>query len=332
MPELRKDYIIDRYVIIANERGKRPDEFKKDRNEAKNNLQNQEKTIEELNKEKKECYFCPGNENLTPLELDRFPNFEKWQIRLFPNKFAAVKQEGNPILKTDNHFFTFSDAFGYHEVLVETPDHEKTLADLSIEELKNVFIMLKKRFSDLSNKSNIKYVSIFKNSGEKAGCSIQHSHCQIIAYNIVPEIIKKKEFFSNQHNKCPYCYIIDIEKNSLRKCFENNNFLAFTPYASRFPFEIWILPKKHYSNLAEIRDNEFYDLSEIMKKIFIKLKELNADYNFYFQYSPNPELKDKMHFHIEICPRLSIQAGFELSTDTYINTISPEDAASFYRS
>ncbi|MEM3373647.1 MAG: galactose-1-phosphate uridylyltransferase [Candidatus Woesearchaeota archaeon] len=318
MHELRKDYLIDRFVIISNERGKRPHEFKID-----------EKIDDTTHKEI--CFFCPGNENLTPSTIHRYPDNNNWQIRVFSNKFPAVKNEGNPILKTDNHFFTYANAFGYHEVLVESNDHNKTLAELSIEQISNVFKILKLRFIELSNKPNVKYVSIFKNSGKNAGTSIKHTHCQIIAYNIIPEIIKTKEYFAKQHQKCPYCYIIDIEKNSYRRCYENNNFIAFTPYASRFPFEIWLMPKNHYSSIDEIEDNLFYDLAEILKKILLKLKELNADYNFYLQYSPNIDLKEKMHFHIEICPRLSIQAGFELSTNTFINTISPEDAALFYR-
>lgn len=338
MPELRKDYIIDRYVIISNERGKRPDEFKK-------NTQNEK---QDLVLDKK-CFFCPGNEHLTPETIYQYPkkilkkeknlinnlenndnqsiinNENNWQIRVFSNKFPAVKPQGNPIIKTDNHFFTFSDAYGHHEVIVETPFHNKLLWDLSAEELANIFRAMKLRYIDLRNDKNIKYISIFKNSGEKAGTSIKHSHCQIIAYNLIPEIIRTKEFFVKQHSHCPYCYVIDIEKNSLRKCFENKEFISFTPYASRFPFEIWILPKRHLLNLGEFSDNDFFYLADIFKKILLKLKELNTDYNFYFQYG------DNIHLHIEITPRLSIQAGFELSTNTFINTISPEDAALFYR-
>jgi UDPglucose--hexose-1-phosphate uridylyltransferase len=311
--ELRKDYVIDRYVIIATDRAKRPDEFKSNSiNEKKNEV----------------CYFCRGNEHLTPQEIYRYPeNVKEWDIRVFPNKFPAVKPEGNSNIKTDNHFFTYSDAYGYHEVIVETSNHEETLADLSEERIGKLFRIFKKRMMINLNCPNIKYVSIFKNNGEKAGTSIQHSHCQLIAYNNIPEIIMQKENFVKKHQGCPYCYIMEIEKSSFRRCFENNFFIAFTPYASRFPFEIWILPKRHILNITEFNDEEFVYLAEIMKKILLKLKSLNADYNFSLQYGV-----ENLHFHIEITPRLSNFAGFEIGTGTIINTMSPETAAEFYRS
>ncbi len=312
MGELRKDYVIDRYVIIASDREKRPNEFASQKNKE---------TKDEI------CYFCPGNENTTPSEIYRFPEGQKeWQIRVFPNKFAAVKPEGRSDIKTDNNFFSYSDAYGYHEVIVETPNHNETLSDLTEEKIANVFKVIKKRISVNMNCPNVKYVSVFKNFGERAGTSIKHTHCQLIAYNIIPDIILKKEHFVKKHQDCPYCYIIQIEKDSFRRCFENASFVAFTPYASRFPFEIWVFPKRHILNITEFNEQEYVYLADIMKKIFIKLKNLNADYNFYLQYGI-----EKMHFHIEITPRLSIQAGFELATNTFINTLSPENAAEYYR-
>ncbi len=312
MGELRKDYILDKYVIIATERAKRPDEFKVEKKIEKNGM----------------CHFCPGNEDQTPKEIERFPEeSSNWQIRVFPNKYAAVKPEGKFEIRTDNSFYTFSDAFGYHEVIVETPNHDEVLADLSEERISNVLKMFKKRIAVNMNCQNIKYVSLFKNQGEKAGTSIQHTHCQLIAYNDVPEIILEKEKAVKKYPYCPYCAILNTEKNSFRRCFENNSFVAFTPYASRFPFEIWVLPKRHLLNITDFKEEEFVFLAEILKKILLKLKFLNADYNFYLQYGI-----ENVHFHIEITPRLATWAGFELSTGTIINTMTPETAAEFYRS
>jgi len=310
--ELRKDYVLDRYVIISTDRAKRPDQFK-----------------QEIKKQQQDdiCYFCPGNEHMTPPEIERFPEQSKdWQIRVFPNKFAAVKPEGKFDITTDNYFYTFSDAFGYHEIIVGTPKHDEILADVSEEHLANLFKVFKKRIQVNMNSDNIKYVSVFKNKGVAAGTSIYHSHCQLISYNIVPEIILEKEAALKKHKECPYCYILQIEKNSHRRCFENKDFVAFTPYASRFPFEIWVMPKRHILNITDFSDQEFVYLAEIMKKILMKLKELNANYNFYLQYGV-----EKMHFHIVIAPRLSTWAGFELSTQTIINSMPPERAAEFYR-
>ncbi|MCM2325529.1 MAG: galactose-1-phosphate uridylyltransferase [Candidatus Woesearchaeota archaeon] len=309
MGELRKDYILDRYVIIATERAKRPHEF----------TSTSEKIIE------KTCFFCPGSENLTPKEIMRIGK-ENWDIRVFPNKFAAVKAAGNPTVRTDNDFYTFSDAYGNHEVIVETPNHDKSLADLSIPQIADVFRVFKTRIEENLKDPQIRYVSVFKNHGKGAGTSIQHTHCQLVAYNILPEIIRQKEEKVKLHKDCPYCSVISRERDSLRRCFENDSFISFTPYASRFPFENWILPKRHILNLSQFEDKEFGSLAEIVKKVLMKLKELNADYNMCIQYGI-----ENMHFHIEICPRLATWAGFELGTGTIINTMTPENAAEFYR-
>lgn len=310
--ELRKDYLLDRFVILATERAKRPHEFKKEKAKEKTKL----------------CYFCPGNENLTPQEILRTSDKKgKWKIRVFPNKFAAVKKKGNPEIRTDNKYFTFADAFGQHEIVVETSDHKKQLADLSVEEIKEVLKVYNNRINELSKINGVKYVQIFKNHGEEAGTSIIHTHSQIIAYNKIPEIVEAEVGAVKKYESCPHCEIINIEKNSHRRCFENNSIAAFTPYASRFPFEIWIFPKRHIKNLTEMDENELFDLADILKKILLKLQELNAPYNYVLHYSPENE---NLHFHMELLPRLSKWAGFEFN-GTVINTITPEDAATFYR-
>lgn len=307
--ELRKDYILDRWAVIAAHRKKRPQQFKKD-NDKKEGV----------------CFFCPGNEHLTPQEIGRIAAGNSWKFRWFPNKFPAVKEEGNPIIQTHNDFFTFASAYGHHEVIAETPNHEQQLWDLSEEEITELFQIYNHRILDLSLKPNIKYVIIFKNHGAEAGTSLIHSHTQVAAVNFLPKTIREK----CEHSKedCPYCRILNIEKNSNRRCFENNSFIAFTPYASRFNYEIWVFPKKHLKTLNEFNKEDFADMADIMKKLLLKLKEINAPYNYYIHYSPQDE---NLHFHIEIIPRLSTWAGFEFSTDTIINSTPPEDAAKFYR-
>ncbi|MBN1502970.1 galactose-1-phosphate uridylyltransferase [Candidatus Woesearchaeota archaeon] len=314
MAELRKDYILDRYVIIATERSLRPHQFKR----------------QEESKKVDVCYFCPGKEDLTPPETGRVQietkGMKGWCIRYFPNKYPAVMQEGNSIIKTDNEFFTYADAVGMHEVIVETPEHEKELADLSVQHIARVLEVYKERIEMLSKLPDIKYVAVFKNSGREAGTSLVHSHSQIIAYNLIPPIITEKEQACRKSNSCPYCKMLNIEKNSYRRCYENEHFLSFTPYASRFPMEVWMLPKRHVLSIAELSGPEMTALAEMLKRILLKLKDLNAPYNYYLQYG-----LEKMHFHIEILPRLSTLAGFEFSTGTIINTLTPEEAAGFYR-
>ena len=310
MNEIRKDYILDRYVIIATDRAKRPAQFIK----KKQNIT------------KVTCFFCPGNENLTPPEIDRVEKNNKWVIRCFPNKFPATNQQGNPLIKT--HGLVHADAFGKHEVIAETPDHKKELSDLPISHIKLVLEMYQKRLSVISKIKGIKFVSIFKNKGKEAGASLPHAHTQIIAYNNFPTLIQEEIKASKKEGKCQYCLIIRKEKKSKRIIKENKTFVSFTPYASRFPLEAWIFSKKHKTSITDLNKNELTDLARQLKSILSKLKKLNAPYNFYIHYAPG---RTDLHFHIEIAPRLSTFAGFEFSTDTIINVMSPEKAATFYR-
>ena len=206
----------------------------------------------------------------------------------------------------------------------------KALTQVNINPIQivNVFKAYIDRINHLSMKENIKYVCIFKNHGKDAGTSLVHSHSQVIAYNKIPNLVKEKIEAAKKFDHCPYCDILNIEKNSYRRCFENNNFVAFTPYASRFHFEIWIFPKEHIKNITEMDDAKLMDLAEILKKILMKLKKLNAAYNMEVFYSPDNE---NLHFHIEISPRLAIFGGFELLSNDTINSMPPEEAAKFYR-
>ncbi len=309
--ELRKDYILDRYVIIAESRGKRPHEFKK------------ESSTEEENSN---CFFCPGNEEKTPPEISRRRREGKWQIRVFPNKFSAVGKGEALELQTHNKFFTFADAVGSHEVIVETPNHSEDFWDFSLEKVYEIFDVYRERIVYLKEGKNTLYVCVFKNHGEEAGASIRHSHSQIISYNIVPNEVAKKEEFCSGYDGCPYCDIILAEKDSDRLIFKDENVVCFSPYASRFLFEVWLMPRRHVIGIEDLNSGELRSLSNALLKVTRKLKELSAPYNFYIQYG----LRD-MHFHIEIAPRLTKWAGFELATGTIINPVSPEKSASFYR-
>jgi UDPglucose--hexose-1-phosphate uridylyltransferase len=252
----------------------------------------------------------------------------QWKIRWFPNKFNFVDKLGNPKIKTDNEFFTFSDAYGKHEVLVETPDHSKQMTDLTVEELADVLKVYASRVDELMNEPNIKFVSIFKNSGPDAGTSIEHSHSQIVSLAIIPPVVAHKLEAVKKYPSCPYCRILNIEKTSFRHCFENESFVAFTPYASRFNYEIWVFPKNHYRFFMDISDDGIMDLARIMKQILLKLADLGAAFNIAFYYSPKGE---DLHFHIEFEPRIAKWAGLELENEIFVNQVSPEDAAKFYR-
>lgn len=319
MPELRKDYLRNRWVIIVPERSKRPQDFK----------QAQEKP---LPGESKNCFFCPGNEHLTPPEIMRIPSKNGWSMRVFPNKFPAVDTNGDYEIKQDDSFFTFSHAYGHHEVIVETPNHNEIMADFSVERIKQVLDLYINRINTLYSDPKIKQVAVFKNEGRASGASIQHTHTQIIAYNSLAETVdaeeKAVEEFEKKHGKCPYCEIIKIESKSKRKIIETKHAFAFAPYASRFPFEVKIFPKKHKNSIVDFSNEELMDYAKIIKKILVKLKTLNASYNLYLH---NASAGKSLHCHVKINPRLVSWGGFELGTGCIINTVSPETAAEFYR-
>jgi UDPglucose--hexose-1-phosphate uridylyltransferase len=310
--EIRKDYILDRWVYIASDRRKRPKEYQKDT----------------INQERKNCFFCPGNEKLTPCEIGKVEEKGKWKIRWFPNKFPVVNLEKTPSMITKNTFLTKQSSYGHHEIIAECPEHNKQLWDLDIKHITQILEVYKQRITELDKEKNIKYILIFKNHGREAGASLIHSHTQLIALSKVPTIINNKIKTIKKYKSCPYCKIIKIEKSSKRKCFENKTFIAFTPFASRFNYELQIFPKKHITNITKLNAKQTKDLALILKKALKKLKTINASYNFFIHYSPN---KKDLHFHIEITPRIASWGGFELGTEDTINSVKPEDAAQFYK-
>ena len=310
MIELRKDYILNRWVIISEKRGARPKQFKKI-----------EQKFEGL------CYFCPGNEHTTPPEIGRIQKNGKWIIRWFPNKFPALEAKGSPKLKK-NGIYHSGNAYGYHEVIAETNDHSKQLSDLPAEHIEKLLNVYVERIKVLSKKKGIEYVLIIKNHGREGGTSLLHTHTQVFAYNQVPNLVSDECNSSIKGKKCLYCDIIKKEKPSKRFIKENKNFIAFCPYASRFNYEAWIFPKKHIKSIVDCNKNELKDLSQIFQEILSKVGKIAESYNFFIHNSPKGK---NLHFHIEICPRIAQWGGFELGTETIINSVSPEDAADYYK-
>ena len=324
MIELRKDYLLDRWVILAPVRKKRPRDFVRQPAAVTSSI----------------CVFCAGNEKLTPPEIGRISSADgRWSMRWFQNLFPAAEKSGQKEVRTDNMFYAFAASYGSHEILVETPKHDRQLWDFSSDELKQVLQVYRERIMALEGGDAAEYVTIFKNHGNDAGASIAHSHTQITSINVLPSLIREEaaavKSHEQAHGQCPYCSIISSEKSSYRRCFENSHAVAFTPYGSRFNFEIWIFPKRHFMQLSEAGEDELQGIAELLASTLRKLKELNAPYNYVLHYLPpnagNSAGLADFHFHIEVQPRLSIWAGFELNTDIIINSVTPEDAAKFYR-
>ncbi|HII72669.1 TPA: galactose-1-phosphate uridylyltransferase, partial [Candidatus Woesearchaeota archaeon] len=260
--ELRKDYILDRWVIISKTRAMRPHQFKQD------------ESIYANDKGPKECFFCPKNEDKTPGEIGRISEGRGWRMRWFPNKFPAVRLQGKYDITTDNKFFTYSDAYGEHQIIVETQEHDKQMTDFDEEKLVEVLKTYANRIEDMRARPHVKYVTVFKNHGKAAGTSIIHSHSQLISLNIIPLEVQTKVDAVKRLGGCPYCEIINTEKNSHRRVFENDNMVAFTPYASRFNMEVWVFPKNHHKRLDDFTDEDYLDMARCLKHILAKLKTL----------------------------------------------------------
>lgn len=311
MKELRKDSLLNRWVIFSSERKKRPRQFE---HSYKKN-------------EEKACFFCPGNEQFTPPEIYRVEKKKKWIVRVFPNKFPALSTQ-NHQKESHENFFTRKAAYGYHDVIVETPEHRKQLHNLDISQIMVVLKTYAQRIQELSQDKKIKYVAIIKNHEKDAGTSIIHSHSQVFAYTESPLEVEEEVKASWRSKRCGYCSLLKKESQSERRAFHNKTFVAFCPFASRFPYEVMILPKRHTTSIERLSEQEIKDLASILKKVLVKLATLKAPYNFFLHNAPG---KKNLHFHIEVTPRIDIWGGFELSTGCIINTIFPENAAKFYR-
>jgi len=219
-----------------------------------------------------------------------------------------------------------------HEIVVETPQHGQHLHDLAKEQILEVVKVYNLRMKELQKNPSAKYVVLFKNHGKEGGASLVHTHTQILSMNLVPSIIRQEsdaaESFQKEKGHCPYCRIVDIEKGSYRKCIETKYFAAFTPYASRYNYELWLFPKRHLTSMQDLNYVELQDFADIFQKVLAKLKELGHPYNFYLHNAPPGR---NLHFHLEFTPRIARLAGFEIGTEAYINTVPPEEAAKFFR-
>jgi UDPglucose--hexose-1-phosphate uridylyltransferase len=328
VPELRKDPIIGRWIIIATERAKRPSDFRPKPEERLSGF----------------CPFCVGNEGKTPPEVLAYrrpgtlPDTPGWSVRVVPNKFPALQIEGG-LNKRGIGLYDRMNGVGAHEVIIETPDHEMTLANLPMDSFTQVLQAYKDRIIDLKKDPRFQYILIFKNQGLAAGASLDHSHSQLIALPIVPKRVSEEIHGANAYylyrDRCIFCDIILQEfETMLRIVNENEHFLALCPFASRFPFETWILPKEHDVYFEDISFPFLQSLAHMLKDILQRLSRTlnNPPYNFLIHIAPFYE-KDVSyyHWHIEIIPKLTNVAGFEWGTGFYINPTPPEEACKFLR-
>jgi UDPglucose--hexose-1-phosphate uridylyltransferase len=331
MSELRFDPIRRRWVIIAPERKMRPFSFY------------ESKEIEE-----KMCPFCEGKENLTPPETfvigmsSRKANSPGWKVRVVPNKFPALKFDINLEVKRNKYFETLK-GFGYHEVIIETPNHNYPLWERKINEIRDMLIAIKERIKFFNQNRRINYVLFFGNYGQGAGASLPHPHSQIIALPILPEIAKneiqssKTHYFKNK--RCLICDILSEELESgERIVVRKKGYIVWEPYASSFPFETWILPENHECDFSTYNNSELERTASILKETISRINKFlkNPPFNLILHTSPNlkyvsDEEKNTIiksyHWHFEIISRMIRIAGFEWGTGLNINPVLPEKAA-----
>ena len=330
MGELRLDPMTARWVIISTEKDLGPSGY----------------DIESPIIEGGTCPFCVGSEKMTPPEVDAdrptdsAPDTPGWKTRTVPNKFPALRNE--PVIeRTGVGMFDMMSGVGEHEVIVEDIDHDKQLADLDIDQIKKVVNVYKRRCIALGDDDRFKYVLIFKNYGLAAGASLEHSHTQLISLPIVPKRVMEELECAHKYfdykERCLFCDIIKQERDYRhREICENDDFMAFSPFASRSPFEISIIPRTHQAYFTEISDKQIESFSAILKEILMRMKIAlnNPPYNFIVHTTPlngNDDVQEHYHWHVEIIPKLNRIAGFEWGSGFYINSTSPETASRYLR-
>lgn len=301
--EIRKNYLLNKYVIITPSRAKRPRDIK-------------EETIIERTGS---CYFCPENidwQNIADIMGDK----QNWDVLSLKNIYPAVSLNNKK-------------AYGTQEVIIETSDHMKELAELPAARIEKVLEMYARRTRELEKNKKINYILCFKNQGSKAGASKAHAHSQIFATEILPpdvseELAAAKEY-RDKNRSCAFCDIIKKETKSKRKIFSDKHIAVFAPYASAYHYEAWIFTKRHLDNIAKLNKEEIKSFARALKKILLKLQKLNLSFNFFIHQVVSD---DGQHFYMKIQPRASVWAGVELGSGLVINSVPPEEAAKYYRS
>jgi UDPglucose--hexose-1-phosphate uridylyltransferase len=332
MSEFRLNRATKEWIIIATERAKRPHEFMV------------KKEIKKFPPFDPLCPFCPGNEKYTPPEIyaerdkDSPPDSPGWSVRVISNKYPALEPTEKAV-KIAGRFFRTASGVGKHEVIIETPKHNQTFANLSLKQAERVSLICWKRYKFLEKDRRFKLIMIFKNHGVTAGTSLRHSHMQLIAVPLVPTSIRHQleeaMRYYDDHGVCVFCDMMKEElKAKKRVILENEKFVAFHPFASRSPFETWIVPKRHNACFGSINESETKLLASVTRTILRKIHDRlgDPDYNLIIRTAPIKDTQeDYYHWYVQILPRLTTPAGFELGSGVYINTSLPEETAKFMR-
>ena len=329
MSVIRQDPTTKEWVIIATERAKRPDQFKREHGPT------------DLPPWQGSCPFCPGNEMLTPQEILRLPGKEdgSWDVRIIPNKFAALYGPGEATRREEGPLFREMDGVGSHEVIIETPIHNQRMGLMSDHEVERILKACQMRYSILERDPRIKSIIIFKNHGEHAGTSLEHPHTQLVATPVAPMLMRRKYDVAISHyddtGRCLFCDLVTAELEAkARILFETDGFVVFHPYASRLPFETWITPRRMQSSFGQVTSDDLRELAAVLRRTLRGLDAAlnNPHFNFVIHSAPaGDHQQDYYLWHIQILPRLTTIAGFELGSGIFINTMLPEESAKYLR-
>ncbi|MEM6822417.1 MAG: galactose-1-phosphate uridylyltransferase [Verrucomicrobiota bacterium] len=336
MPELRQDWLSGQWVVFSPERLRRPQQF----------------SFGEAQESSPEGDpFAEGNEHYTPAEVYAVrsrggqANGPGWSVRVVPNRYPALRVEGEMKRKAVG-LFDQASGVGAHEVVIETPKSDKELAELSLNQISEVLETYRYRMLDLMKDQRLRHVSIFKNVGARAGASLRHAHSQIVALPLVPPEVERRLDVAEEHfqkkERNLFQDVLDFELgDENRIVLQNHDFVAFCPYASRFPFEVRVLPRHQHCHYFSSPDGALVQLAEILKKILLAYQiGLNRPaYNILYQTAPLPGrftgkwplMESSYRWYVEIIPRIFGLAGFELSTQCAMNAVFPEEAARFLR-
>ena len=330
MSELRQDLTTGEWVIIAPERSRRP------------NREIKKTFIEELPAWDVSCPFCAGNEGRTPPEVFRIPapdDHSAWAVRVVPNQFSALASSAVTNRVGERRFFRRMAGFGAHEVIIESPLHNRPMALMSYQQVERVLIAYRQRYNALKQERKLKFITIFKNHGQASGTSLAHPHSQIVATPVITPYYHRR--FNVAHDyyvnvgRCLYCDLVarELERGE-RIVISNREFIAFHPYASRAPYETWIVPKRHYSSFGLFPERLVSGLAAVLKTTLLSLYRGLDDpaFNLMIDTTSTVDEEDPYyHWHIRIIPRMSLIAGFEMGSGIYISTALPEDTAKTIR-
>ncbi|MEJ2560255.1 MAG: galactose-1-phosphate uridylyltransferase [Anaerolineae bacterium] len=325
--EIRQNKATKQWVIYAPARRKRPRDFQR-REEKRGDLPILDK----------ECPFCPGNESMLPAIIMELPGVEpgQWQTRVVPNKFPALTHNADSSRYTEGIYLAMP-GYGRHEVIIDSPRHDQNLAEMSLEEVGIILETYHRRYVHLMKEHGNMMAIIFRNHGSRAGTSLMHPHSQLVVTGIVPHYIRWREEeaqrYFDEWGCCVYCDILDFEMHDRRRILlENESFLAFIPFAAEVPFEIWIMPKKHRADFGQITDKEKADLAFALRDSLARLhkKLQDPDYNYVINTSARYRADEpQLHWYLQIWPRLTTRAGFEIGSGININPSIPEEDADF---